>query len=84
MGYILGDKSAPTYLVTSVFNISTGQILSSFMILGGAILLFFGWRAAKMKAEGGAGPEKAISRNAQARAPRSAASEARRLRKRIK
>jgi phosphatidylglycerol:prolipoprotein diacylglycerol transferase len=96
MGYILGDKSAPTYVVTSVFNISTGQVFSAAMIVGGAILLYVASKTAK-KAEAEeikAVSSKASSRNtasrdgksreAKASAPRSAASVARRLRKRIK
>src|SRR5208283_190465 len=39
MGYILGDRSAPTYIVTSPFNFSTGQAFSAAMIVGGAILI---------------------------------------------
>ncbi len=77
IGYILGDKSAPTYVVTSVFNISMGQIFSAAMILGGAAFLFLASRAAKR------GEIEASSHNARA-LPRSAAAEARRLRKRIK
>jgi phosphatidylglycerol---prolipoprotein diacylglyceryl transferase len=78
IGYILGDKSAPTYAVTSVFNISTGQTFSAAMILGGALLLFF---ASKAKAELVQGSRNASGGEAR---PRSAAAEARKLRKRIK
>jgi phosphatidylglycerol---prolipoprotein diacylglyceryl transferase len=75
MGYIIGDKSAPLYKVTSVFNISMGQILSSFMIIAGVLILCFCSRA-------GAGSPAATAPDAGVR--RSAATEARRLRKRIK
>jgi phosphatidylglycerol:prolipoprotein diacylglycerol transferase len=88
MGYILGDRSAPTYLVTSVFNITTGQIFSVAMIVGGAMLLFFASRAAKaggtMAGSHGAASHDGASRGTKGAAPRSAASVARRLRKRIK
>jgi phosphatidylglycerol---prolipoprotein diacylglyceryl transferase len=47
MDYIIGDKSAPTYVVTSFFNISMGQILSFLMIVGGGALIFFCSKAAK-------------------------------------
>jgi phosphatidylglycerol---prolipoprotein diacylglyceryl transferase len=87
MGFIVGDKSAPTYVVTSVFNLSMGQLLSSLMILGGALLIYFCSKAA---------PAESVSRNAADGAargqpdegrtarPRSASREARKLRKRIK
>jgi phosphatidylglycerol:prolipoprotein diacylglycerol transferase len=88
MGYILGNKSAPTYVVTSVFNISMGQILSSIMILGGVIVLIIGSRAAKSETGdrrvAAPGSSAKDARNAPRDKPRSAASEARRLRKRIK
>jgi phosphatidylglycerol---prolipoprotein diacylglyceryl transferase len=89
MGYILGDKSAPTYVVTSAFNISMGQILSAVMMLCGAALLFFASRAARSAGNEGLsqgaaqGQAGTTSHNAHP-APRSAAAEARRLRKRIK
>jgi phosphatidylglycerol:prolipoprotein diacylglycerol transferase len=82
MGYILGDKSAPTYVVTSVFNISMGQILSSFMILGGVIVLVVGSRAATRNSPGAA--DATASRNASREARGSASTAARKLRKRIK
>jgi phosphatidylglycerol:prolipoprotein diacylglycerol transferase len=47
MGYILGDKSAPTYVVTSLFNISMGQILSFLMIVGGGLIILFCSMASK-------------------------------------
>jgi phosphatidylglycerol:prolipoprotein diacylglycerol transferase len=47
MGYILGDKSAPTYVVTSLFNISMGQILSFLMVVGGALIIVFCSMASK-------------------------------------
>jgi phosphatidylglycerol:prolipoprotein diacylglycerol transferase len=87
MGYILGNRSAPTYIVTSAFNISMGQILSSIMILGGALVLLIGSRAA---AQGAAGDRSVLAPNARdpreatGGKPRSAASAARKLRKRIK
>jgi len=81
MGYILGDRRAPTYVVTSVLNISMGQILSSFMIIGGILILYFCSKAAK---ESPAATPALDPRDAQKNRPRSAASEARRLRKRIK
>jgi phosphatidylglycerol:prolipoprotein diacylglycerol transferase len=76
MGYILGDRSAPTYQVTSVLNVSTGQLFSLAMIIGGGLLLFFASRA----------KDAGLSPNASApgEKPRSAAAEARRLRKKIK
>jgi phosphatidylglycerol---prolipoprotein diacylglyceryl transferase len=47
MGFILGNKSAPTYVVTSLFNISMGQILSFFMIVGGVLIIVFCSMASK-------------------------------------
>jgi phosphatidylglycerol---prolipoprotein diacylglyceryl transferase len=79
MGYILGDRKAPTYVVTSVLNISMGQILSFLMILGGALVLYFCSKAAER-----ARAEAPVARGESRDRPRSAASEARRLRKRIK
>ena len=73
MGYILGDRNAPTYVVTSVFNISTGQVLSAAMIVGGALLLYFAAAAARRPAMAATAPPSASTRSA-----------ARRLRKRIK
>jgi phosphatidylglycerol---prolipoprotein diacylglyceryl transferase len=85
MGYILGDRSAPTYVVTSPFNISMGQILSFLMIVGGALLLYFCSRAAARGAADGrsAAATAPGARDAPKDGPRSAAA-ARRLRKRIK
>jgi phosphatidylglycerol---prolipoprotein diacylglyceryl transferase len=76
MGYIIGDTSAPTYKVTSLFNISMGQILSFLMIIAGALILHFRSKAARENAETSTGASSAPRR--------SAASEARRLRKKIK
>jgi len=76
MGYIIGDKSAPIYKFTSLFNISMGQILSSFMIVVGVLILYFCSRAAR-SAEDPAGSKPGAK-------ARSSAAEARRLRKRIK
>jgi phosphatidylglycerol:prolipoprotein diacylglycerol transferase len=85
MGYILGDRTAPTYVVTSAFNISMGQILSSLMIVGGVLLLYIGSRAAARGSAGaGAGPTASGAPIAPRDRPRSASAEARRLRKKIK
>jgi phosphatidylglycerol---prolipoprotein diacylglyceryl transferase len=73
MGYILGDKSAPTYVVTSAFNISMGQILSSLMILGGALLIVLCSKASRSRGAVALAEAEAASRNA-----------ARKLRKKIK
>ena len=73
IGYILGDRSAPTYIVTSPLNFSTGQVFCAAMIVGGALFLFFAHRSAE-KAEAGNG----------APGPHDAAASARRLRKKIK
>jgi phosphatidylglycerol:prolipoprotein diacylglycerol transferase len=80
MRYIMGDRNAPTYVVTSLFNISMGQIFSAAMILGGALLLYFASRPSALAAASDGDP---VSRNAPARSQGSAAA-ARRLRKRIK
>jgi phosphatidylglycerol---prolipoprotein diacylglyceryl transferase len=74
MGYIIGDRSAPTYRVTSAFNISMGQILSFLMVVAGVLILYLCSKAAARRPE-------AVSA---ASAPRSAAAVARRLRKKIK
>jgi phosphatidylglycerol:prolipoprotein diacylglycerol transferase len=71
MGYIIGDRSAPIYKVTSPFNISMGQILSFLMIVAGVLILRYCSKASREPAAEGS-PR------------RSAAGEARRLRKRIK
>jgi phosphatidylglycerol---prolipoprotein diacylglyceryl transferase len=60
MGYILGDRSAPTYVVTSLLNISMGQILSFLMVVAGVLILWYGSsRAARAvgaaEADGGSG-----------------------------
>lgn len=39
IGYVIGDKSAPTYLFSGLWNLSTGQILCALMIVGGALIL---------------------------------------------
>ncbi len=46
MGWIipLGDPGAPTWLFTTPLNFSMGQVLSSFMILGGIVWMAFGGR----------------------------------------
>ncbi len=71
LGYVLalGDKGAPTYLYGGLLNITMGQILSSFMVLGG-ILILIAARAAAVRAE--------------ATAAREGPQSARKLRKRIK
>jgi phosphatidylglycerol---prolipoprotein diacylglyceryl transferase len=76
MGYIIGDRTAPIYKVTSLLNISMGQILSFLMIVAGALILYF-----CSKAEAG---RPAADAGSSAAPRRAAASEARRLRKRIK
>lgn len=52
MGYILkwGNPDAPTYMYTTPFNFSMGQILSFGMIIIGAAILFFASRAARRRA----------------------------------
>lgn len=49
LGYILplGDRNASTYLVSSVFNFSMGQILSFLMILGGILLILLAGRRSR-------------------------------------
>ena len=42
----LGNPKAPTWTFTTPFNFSMGQVLSSFMILGGVLWLVFGGRIA--------------------------------------
>jgi phosphatidylglycerol---prolipoprotein diacylglyceryl transferase len=81
MGYIIGDRSAPTYVVTSFLNISMGQLLSFLMIVGGALVLYFCSKAAKDRPAVAAAPN---AKGADRDRPRSAAAEARRLRKKIK
>jgi phosphatidylglycerol---prolipoprotein diacylglyceryl transferase len=81
MGYIIGDRSAPTYRVTSLFNVSMGQILSFCMVVAGVLILYFCSRAEKDRP---AAAMAAAGRDQKKDRPRSAASEARRLRKRIK
>jgi len=77
MGYIIGDRSAPTYKVTSLLNISMGQILSSCMIVAGVLILYFCSRAEQDRpAIAADAPRSAVRRSASAAA--------RRLRKRIK
>jgi phosphatidylglycerol---prolipoprotein diacylglyceryl transferase len=73
MGYIIGDRSAPTYLVTSPWNLTTGQAFCAAMIAGGAVFLFLASRAAGKAARDGAKPSAGPAGN-----------EARKLRKRIK
>jgi phosphatidylglycerol:prolipoprotein diacylglycerol transferase len=53
MGYILpwGNPDAPTYMYTTPFNFSMGQILSFGMILIGVGILVFGKRAARLAEE---------------------------------
>jgi len=53
MGYILpwGNPDAPTYLYTTPFNFSMGQILSFAMILIGVGIIVFGKRAARLAEE---------------------------------
>lgn len=49
LGYILalGDPNASTYLVSSVFNFSMGQILSFLMVTGGVVFLVLARRHGK-------------------------------------
>ena len=77
MGYILGDKSAPTYIVTSLFNFSTGQVFCAAMILGGALFLYLAYRLS-LRAPA---PEEAMAEGGKPSAPSSGA---RKLRKKIK
>lgn len=50
IGYrIAADTNAPIYLNTSLFNISTGQILCLLMVLGGISLAVFSYFLAKKK-----------------------------------
>lgn len=53
MGYILpwGNPDAPTYMYTTPFNFSMGQILSFGMILIGVGILVFGKRTARLGEE---------------------------------
>jgi phosphatidylglycerol:prolipoprotein diacylglycerol transferase len=78
IGYLIGDKAAPTYLYSGPWNLSTGQILCLVMVAGGILVLAFGSIAAKRRPSLLAQAEAA--REAAMRAP----NEARKLRKRIK
>jgi len=53
LGYILplGDRNASTYLVSSVFNFSMGQILSFLMVLGGILLIVLAGKRSRAMAE---------------------------------
>jgi phosphatidylglycerol:prolipoprotein diacylglycerol transferase len=75
MGYIIGDRSAPIYVVTSPLNFSMGQLLSFFMIAAGISLILLARRAAR-RADSAAA--------AAAESGSSAARAARKLRKKIK
>lgn len=51
IGYrIASDTNAPIYLNTSLFNISTGQILCMLMVAGGIAVAFIGWYLNKKRA----------------------------------
>ena len=39
IGYVIGDKTAPTYLYASPWNISKGQVFCSLMVVGGILVL---------------------------------------------
>lgn len=73
LGYrIAQDKTAAIYTNTSIFNISTGQVLCAIMILGGGILmltlaLLSRRNAGKRDAEGGAADADGGSKRRKAR-----------------
>ncbi len=73
IGYVLGDRSAPTYLYSGPWNFSTGQVLCALMILGGLAFLLVA-RAIDRR-------RPSLLAEAESKRP---ASEARKLRKRIK
>jgi phosphatidylglycerol:prolipoprotein diacylglycerol transferase len=77
MGFILGDKNAPTYTVTSLLNFSTGQVFCAAMVLGGALFLYLAYKLSLRKAA----PEKPMAEGGK---PPTLSSEARKLRKKIK
>jgi phosphatidylglycerol:prolipoprotein diacylglycerol transferase len=73
MGFIVGNTSAPTYTVTSLFNFSTGQVFCAAMVLGGALFLYIAYKLSLRAPAAGPAAKSA-----------STASEARKLRKKIK
>jgi phosphatidylglycerol:prolipoprotein diacylglycerol transferase len=77
MGYVLplGDPAAPTYVFSTPWNFSMGQVLSFGMILLGVAILAFGHLTAKKEAELAA---------AQAAAAAQKKSEAKKLKKKVK
>ncbi|MDA8425110.1 MAG: prolipoprotein diacylglyceryl transferase [Treponema sp.] len=77
IGYVLslGNKSAPTYLFTTPWDFSMGQLFCLGMVIAGGLFLFFAGRHARLTAS-------AVEGESEAR--QSAAAEARRLRKKIK
>jgi phosphatidylglycerol:prolipoprotein diacylglycerol transferase len=77
LGYIikLGNPNAPTYMYTTPFNFSMGQILSAIMVAGAILFLVLGAKAAR-KAEATAAAE--------ASAKASAKNSSRKLKKKIK
>jgi phosphatidylglycerol:prolipoprotein diacylglycerol transferase len=81
MGYIIGDTKAPTYIVTSPFNLSTGQILSSLMIVGGILILYF---SSKTASRGASSNQPNPTLETRSDRSRSVGNEARKLRKKIK
>lgn len=78
LGYILalGDKKAPTYLFTTPWNFSMGQLLSSAMILGGIVYLVVAGRRSRLAA--------ALPAGGASEARRDPRKSARKLRKKIK
>jgi phosphatidylglycerol:prolipoprotein diacylglycerol transferase len=77
IGYVLalGNKSAPTYMFSTPWDFSMGQLFCLAMILGGALFLFLAGRHARLTP---------VTAESEAAERQSAASSARRLRKKIK
>ena len=83
IGYVIGDKSAPTYLYAGPWNISTGQIFSAAMVLGGIAFLFIARGLDERRlARDAAGDAGALGASTEAR--RVGGQAGRKLRKKIK
>jgi len=85
IGYVIGDKSAPTYLFAGPWNFSTGQILCALMIAGGVLVLVLAraWDRRRPSLLAQAEGARAESERQSGEARR-ASKEARKLRKKIK
>ena len=83
IGFVIGDKSAPTYLYAGPWNLSTGQVLCLLMVAGGLLFLAFGALIEKRRPSLLAQAEAARAESGRAE-PKRPSGEARKLRKKIK